>query len=89
MKVMKMAHVLTRFKLHKRTNSPPQLINRNLLNEPHIYIHTYHIITDGAKRICATHIHSSVIHFVQGSNVVAAFHLQQDPAERMPRSELC
>lgn len=40
---------------------------------------TYHIGTGGAESICATHIHCSVIHFVQGSNVVSAFHLQRDP----------
>lgn len=50
---------------------------------------TYHIITGGVKGICPTHIHCSAVHIVQGSNVVPAFHLQPDPAETMPRSNLC
>lgn len=62
---------------------------RSLLPDILLLQYTYHIITGGAKCIRATHIHCSVIQFVQGSNVVTAFHLQQDPAERMPRSELC
>lgn len=50
---------------------------------------TYHIITGGAKGICPTHIHCSLVHIVKGSNEVPAFHLQPDPAETMPRPNLC
>lgn len=50
----------------------------------------HHVVTDGAEGVGAAHVHGGVVDFVQGANVVSAFHLKQDPAERRtPRPDFC
>lgn len=48
--------------------------------------HTYQVIAHWRKGVCATNVECGVVHSVQRSYVVAAFHLQQNPSEGRPRS---
>lgn len=55
-------------------------VTSSLVSYDAILFYTYDVVTGGAKGVGAAHIHGGIIHFVQGSNVVPAFHLQQDPS---------